>query len=702
MAWKIEGMSCAGCAAGVTRFLEKNGLQEVDVDFQTGEAAFVVPVPELALEPIREGIQQLGYAVVRQSDHSVQASNWKLWVSLAFTLPLLLSHAFLALDFHFPIGHNINFHLFLAAPPVLIGWYHFGNSAWQSLRNKVPNMDVLIFSGGAAATVYSLYGLVTANADFNFFETAAGIFTLVLLGNYLENRAVARTTSAIRDLSALQRVPAHRLLPDGRRQDVGAEDLALGDSVIIAEGEMLPADVAILSGVALLDESLLTGESLPVTRHPGELAFGGSRLFSGQVTATVKARGKDSLVGQMIALVKAARKDKPDLQRLADRVSAVFVPVVLTLSLLTLVVCWGLFAISFEAALLRAIAVLVISCPCALGLATPTAVMVGVGRLARNGVVIKGGSTLEILASLKTVVFDKTGTLTTGAFAVSEPHITVSKPQAYIKSIAYQLEKYASHPIATSLRHAYASDFDAALLPQFETIREEAGVGVHARDADGNAYFLGAWPSHLENQPNGDLFLLVNDSLWATMELTDQIRPEAPALIRWLKSQGIRTVLLSGDKEYKTRKVAETLGIANWNAEQLPEQKLSIIAALSGEGPTAMLGDGVNDAPALSRATVGISISTGSQLALHAAQVILMHGRIGALLPALHLSRVTVKTLKASLFWAFSYNLLAIPLAMGGYLNPAWGAVFMAFSDLIVIGNALGLHFRKMDTLPIG
>ena len=435
---------------------------------------------------------------------------------------------------------------------------------------------------------------------------------------------------------------------------------------------------------------------MPVLKKTGDLAIGGTRLFDGILEGKVKAKGRDAVVGNMIALVKMARNDKPALQRFADKMSAIFVPVVLLLSLATFLVAAFLFDISYQDALLRSIAVLVISCPCALGLATPTAVMVGVGRLAKSGVIIKGGATLEALGNLKTMVFDKTGTLTTGEFTISEPLTSRPDDAAYVKALCYQLEKISAHPIAKSILTSFESFNNPEILPVFTKVWEDKGVGVSGIDEKENLYFLGNWPAGKSKTPNADLFLLINNEVRASFIISDKVRTEAASVISGLKARNISTLILSGDNESKTKKVANDLGIDHYFSSKLPSEKLDIISRYSNENITAMIGDGVNDAPSLTRASVGISISNASQMAVQSAQVILMNGNLSKLLEAIDISKLTVITLKNSIFWAFSYNIVAIPLAMGGFLYPTSGALFMAFSYLIVIGNALFLNYRKL------
>jgi Cu+-exporting ATPase len=444
---------------------------------------------------------------------------------------------------------------------------------------------------------------------------------------------------------------------------------------------------------------MLTGESMPVSKRSGDSVIGGALLLSGNIRVTVRAVGKDTVLSQMIELVKTAQRDKPDIQRLADRISAIFVPAVVGISLLTLLLGYFVFDLAFRQALLNAIAVLVISCPCAMGLATPTAVMVGVGLMARNGILIKGGQTLEVLSRIQNFVFDKTGTLTTGDFKISNIQCeTADKPKVY--ALIHILEQHSSHPIAKALVHETAQDQSQEVFDPGELfIREEKGVGVIASAKDGRVYRLGSERILTDSAlitPLGAVYLTENDRLLAVVEIEDELKPETRQLIQWLHASGKNTVLLSGDKREKVEAVAQNLGIQRFFAAQLPQQKLDLIGTMSNEAPTAMIGDGINDAPALAKATVGISLSNASQVAIQSAQVVLMNGNVQRLSKALTISEKTVQTIRQNLFWAFAYNVVAIPIAAMGYLNPMWGALFMAFSDVVVIGNSIRLKYRNL------
>jgi Cu+-exporting ATPase len=697
----VEGMTCTNCASSVERFLRRRGLEDVTVDFASGEVRFHSK-GAIDLDEVRAGITKLGFRVI---EAGIPEPWWsiekKLTVSAVFTLPLLVQHIFMVAQVPYPAFlEDPLTQLALSMLPVAIGFHHFGGSAFRSLRGGVANMDVLIFLGSFAAFGYSIAGLVLGNPDMIFFETAATIITLVLLGNWLEHRSVRQTTGAIEELTRLQAGKARRLMPSGSVVELDLSEIAPGDVLLVNEGDRIPADGRISSGEALVDESHVTGESIPVTREAGEEVIGGSMLVRGSIRVEVTAVGEQALLGRMIELVKAARQDKPRLQRLADSISSIFVPLVVGISVLTFSLSVLVFALPFAEALMNSIAVLVISCPCALGLATPTAVTVGVGKLARQGILVKGASTLETLARIRRFVFDKTGTLTSGDFRILGIE-TYGENPAHIKSLIRELEQHSSHPIARSIVSALPADSAPSETDQaepfFMSIEETKGMGVSGTDSDGRVYVLGSWKSarHATSDDSHDVYLTCGNTLLATIDLEDDLREGARQAVSWLHSRGRETVVLSGDKESRVRQVAESLGISTWFAGQQPDEKLRQVARLSEDVPTAMVGDGINDSPALARATLGISLSTGSQAAIQSAQVVLLHGRLAQLPRAMKISDATLLTIRQNLFWAFAYNIVAIPIAAMGYLNPMWAALFMAFSDLIVVGNSLRLKWRR-------
>lgn len=699
--WSVDGMDCANCAAGITRFLERQGQEEVFVNFTTGEVRFEHPPTGKSLEILQAGLQKMGYTVVEpEAPTPFWTVERKLLVSAILAFPLLLDHLLMVLGLPTqPWFENYWVQFFWTLPVFFIGVFHFGTSAWGSLRNGMANMDVLIFLGSTAAFIYSIIGTLQQDGNLIYYETAATIIALVLLGNWIEKRAVRQTSGSIDALKDMQQVKARKIMPSGTIVEVDQKDLRIGDRVQINQGDAVPSDGTILQGQSSFDESLLTGESLPVLRQSGDRIIGGSLAVDGQVQVEITAVGKNTVLSQMIELVKTAQRDKPNIQKLADQISAIFVPVVVSLAILTLLGGWLIFQLPFTQALLNSIAVLVISCPCAMGLATPTAVTVGVGRLARMGVLVKGGQTLETFAQIQRFVFDKTGTLTTGQFRIANLRKEQNLPEDWTKYVV-ALEQHSSHPIAQSLVQ-HLSQHTTEDLPILADVQELRGLGMEGRDQAGRTWKVGSAKLLPETErafTSTTVLVLLDGFLVAELELADDLKPEARATISYLHQQQVETVLLSGDQTAKTEQVARALGIQTILAEQNPEQKLTHISQFADEKPTAMVGDGINDAAALSRATIGVSLSDASQAAIQSAEVVLLDGKLERLQAAFGLSKLTLKTIRENLFWAFSYNLVAIPLAMTGMLNPMWAALFMAFSDVIVIGNSIRLKYRSLRT----
>nr|WP_256534164.1 cation-translocating P-type ATPase [Lewinella sp. JB7] len=698
---RVDGMDCNNCAMSIQRFLERQGLQDVMVNFQTREVRYRRDDSVADAGAVRTGISKLGYTVVNDDDGADGGTDarrglsarQRLIICAVFTLPLLLGHFIMMTGLELPLLESGWTQFALALPVYLIGGLHFGRSALAGLRQRMLNMDVLIFLGATAAFVYSLVGLYLQEPRYYFFETAATIITLVLVGNWLEARAVERTTTAIGALTDLREETARAVMPSGTIVSLPVDEVRPGTLVRVNTGDRIPLDGIVREGGGSINEAMLTGESLPVVKNQGDRVLGGSILVSGQVTVEVTEAYRDGTLARIIELVKTAQSDKPQIQRLADRISAVFVPVVVVISLLTFVVGWLTGYASPTQALMNAIAVLLISCPCAMGLATPTAVMVGVGRLAGSGILIRGGSTVESLASIRQMVFDKTGTLTTGELEIGEFHVSPGEDAPVIRRLVFDLEGYSSHPIATSVRdYLWKQEMAEPGDPAYRRlageldVRETAGLGLRS----GNL-FLGA---ARDTELDADVVLRDGDRVLAWFTLTDRVREAAPDLVSSLHADGIETILLTGDRRAKADRVARQVGIDRVYAEQLPDEKLERISELSDRAPTAMVGDGINDATALSRADVGISLGGASAAALDAAQVVLMRDDLSLLVEGRRIAHLTVRTIRESLFWAFSYNIVAIPLAALGFLNPMWAALFMAFSDVVVIGNAIRLKRR--------
>ncbi|MDQ3051082.1 MAG: cation-translocating P-type ATPase [Bacteroidota bacterium] len=701
----VEGMTCTNCALGISRYLEKKGLKEVRVDFSSGEVAFEEVAPENRMEIVK-GISKLGYKVIEpETLAGVDAPfRWdtleiKFTISLFFTLPLI-AHMFL----NIPLLHNPVFQLILCTPVFLVGMLHFGKSAWASIKTGIPNMDVLITIGSVSAYVYSIAGMYffdagTEVSKYLFFETAATIITLVLLGNIIEKNSVKKTTTAIRDLAALQPVMANKITIQKDLSEqieaVSISEIKIQDPVLVNTGGAIPVDGKIYWGEATVDESALTGESLPVEKSIGETVMTGSVLLSGSIKVVTEKAGSQTVLSNIISLVKEAQHSRPEIQKLGDRVSAWFVPAVLLIALLTFLI--GHFAAGWDwsTALMNAVAVLVISCPCAMGLATPTAVAVGLGKAAKAGILVKGGATLELFDNIKTAVFDKTGTLTTGKFKIAALQTYNFDEQEAI-NILHSLEQHSEHPIAVSIVTGLSGRKSGWL--SFEKVEEKKGIGVSASDGAGNNYMLGSYQSHqhLTNDNSHTIYLSKNNVLIATVDLRDDIKPGAAEMIRLLIQSGIQPVLLSGDNEKRCREVAGELNINTVYSNQLPHEKTAVIKALKQQGKLLMVGDGINDAPSLATADLGISFGEATKIAINSAQVIILNNSdLLAVINAIRIGKLTMTTIRQNLFWAFFYNVVAIPFAAMGYLSPMVAAFSMAFSDVIVIGNSIRLKFRN-------
>jgi len=689
----VTGMHCNNCAISVHKLLEKKGLQHIYVDFASEEVKFAT-TDESVVPGVIKDIEGLGYHVIADmathKEPFYQKVENKFIFSLIFTIPLL---AHMVLPWHFL--HNPILQLILCLPVFILGCLHFGKSAISSLKGGVPNMDVLIFVGSSSAFIYSLIGtLQHLGENYLFYETCSTIITLVLLGNVFEKRSVSQTTSAVKDLVKIQQVNATRIVGD-QTEVISAKEVRPGDILLVNTGDKIPVDGDVLSGDASVDEAMLTGESIPVEKAKYDKVIGGTIVQHGNIRMIATKVGSNTVLSQIIELMKRAQSAKPPVQKLGDRVAAVFVPAVIGISLITFLLAYYAFDITFQKALMNAIAVLVISCPCAMGLATPTAVMVGLGRAAKNGILIKGGDTIEAVANTKFVVFDKTGTLTTGKFGIKAIKAEGDDIET-VRGVILAIEERSNHPIAQSLVAGLKGLPLTKLILKSAT--EDKGLGMRAEDVNGNSYFLGSGLKSEKAECGSDfnLFLYKNQQLLAKIAIQDDIKPEAAALITQLKKMGLVPVLLSGDRQAKCEQVAKAIGIEKVHAEQLPEQKLAIIDLYKKKGKTIMIGDGINDAPALTQADVGVSMNDASQVAIQSAKVVLLNTDLESVVKFMQISKHTLITIKQNLFWAFAYNVVAIPIAAIGLLNPMVGAFAMAFSDVVVIGNSLRLKRKKI------
>lgn len=704
--WKVEGMTCSNCALTIQQYLKNEGMSDVKIDLLQGDVSFEL-VEGKAEEKIKKGIEQLGYTVQEEDhhghDHGKGNRKWfrnhkqRLLFCLIFTLPLMMHMLDKWVHIHWLMNPWVQ--LGLCLPVYIVGMDFFGRSAIKSIRNGIPNMNVLVALGATAAFVYSLTGLLlNLGEEYLFFETSASIITLVFLGNYLEDTSIQSTQRALNKLARTQKVMANMLAYDGEGNEhvfpVENTTLQEGDLILIRSGEQVPADCKILSGDATVNESIITGESLPLAKKSKDKLIGGSIIVDGTVRAQVTAAAKDSVLANIINLVKRAQGEKPPVQQMADRISAIFVPVVLGIAAVTLVVNWVLLK-EFTPSLMRSIAVLVIACPCAMGLATPAAIAVGLGRAARNGVLFRNAKSLELFRNINRVVFDKTGTLTTGDFELAGFTLqTNDTTEDEFKQIAFSLEKYSNHPIARCIATTWKRKDEI----RWQKIEEVKGLGMKAISKTGDHYIAGSFEAAMAHTTDDthNVYILKNDQLLGWIDVKDEIRPEAIGVVQYLRQRNIRTILLSGDRKHKCVQLANFLGIDEVIAEKKPEEKLSVIEDLTLQGPTAMVGDGINDAPALAKATIGISLSEASQLAMQTADVVLMNQGIKNLPLSLGLGRHTYLTIKQNLFWAFFYNIIAIPVAALGFLQPTFAALVMGLSDVVLAINSVRLFVKRV------
>lgn len=707
--WKVEGMTCTNCALSINRYLEKEGLKDVKVNFIGGEVSFELNGSKTK-EQITKGIADLGYKVVNENGEPEIQNSSRPWrdkiqnvfsnhlqrflFCLPFTLVLMLH----MLPWHIHFLMNPWIQLAICIPVYIVGMSYFGVSAIKSLRRGIPNMNVLIAIGATAAFVYSLIGTISnLGMDFIFYETTATIITLVFLGEWVEHKSVATTQKELNKLASQQKVMANMIAFDDDHKElifpVENTKLHVGDLILIKTGEQVPIDCKILWGDVHVNEALLTGESKPIHKVKKDALIGGSLITDGTVKAQVTAIGKDTVLSNILTLVKQAQGEKPPIQQMADKISAIFVPAVLGIAVLTFLINYFAFDISGTSSLMRSIAVLVISCPCAMGLATPAAIAVGLGRAAKNGILFRNAKSLELFKNIRTVVFDKTGTLTKGNFKVTNFKSLVL-PEENFKQLIFSIEKYSNHPIAKAI----TADWKMNNAINWKKIEEIKGLGMKAEDAEGNMYLLGSYKTVASQTEDisHTAYLLQNEKMIGWFDMEDEIRTESAAVISYLHAKNIQTILLSGDSLERTKKIADSLGIDKIYAEKTPEEKLQIIEQLNNQAPVAMVGDGVNDAPALAKATIGISMSDATQLAVQSAQVVLMNKGIQHLPLALGLGKHTFKTIKGNLFWAFIYNIVAIPIAAMGLLQPGLAALAMGFSDVVLAINSVWLNYKKV------
>lgn len=717
----IYGMTCAACSNRIEKVLSKiDGVENAVVNLANETATVTFYRNVVTEQDIIDKIKTIGYdAKVRRSKEKTDSykekerkkMRTKLIIAAALSIPLLLT----MLDhlFGIPVPNillNPWFQFALATPiQFIIGW-QFYESAYKNLKTKNANMDVLVALGTSAAYFYSLYEAVLTIGNPNYiphlyFETSAILITLILLGKYLEKNAKSKTTEAISKLLQLQAKEA-RVIRDGKEMMIPIEEVVVSDRIIIKPGEKIPVDGVIVKGTTSVDESMLTGESIPIEKQVGAKVIGATINLNGTIEMEAEKVGEDTALASIVQAVEAAQGDKAPIQRMADVISSYFVPIVVGIAFITFIIWITLVTPGqLEPSLTAAIAVLVIACPCALGLATPTSIMVGTGKGAQSGILFKGGEHLENTHQLTTIVFDKTGTITKG-----KPEVTDFTGDESLLQLVASAEKGSEHPLAEAVvTYAQNKNMELMETEQFEAI---PGHGIRAV-VDGKELFIGTrklmrdhgidideqeeMMYRLENEGKTAMFIAVDYKYAGIIAVADTVKDTAKEAMEQLKAMNIELVMLTGDNERTAKAIADQVGINRVIAEVLPEQKAEKIKQLQAEGKkVAMVGDGINDAPALATADIGIAIGTGTEVAIEAADVTIMAGELLLVPKAIRLSGSTIRNIKQNLFWAFAYNTIGIPIAAAGLLAPWIAGAAMAFSSVSVVLNALRLKSVKI------
>ena len=713
---KITGMRCAACSGSVERAVSNiDGVTSVSVNLATGTARVVY---EGAVSDvfIIEKIKSLGFGaslleeINEEEEKEKERLNQKrrlisLIASAVLTFPLILGMVFHFLGLHgFSFLHNQYFQLILATPVQFIIALPFYKGAYHSLKGKSPNMDVLVSLGTLTAYFYSLYNVLSGNVSgMNglYFESSMTIITLILLGKYFEERAKSKTSSAIDKLLGLRAKEAH-LYKDGEITEVPIETVKVGDILVVKPGEKVPLDGKIVFGSSDINESMLTGESLPVFKEENDTVYGGTLNTSGSFRIEVTAIGEDTALSHIIKLVRDAQGNKAPIQRLADKISAIFVPSILVIALLTLVL-WLIFSGDISRSIINAVSVLVIACPCSLGLATPTAIMVGTGLGAENGILIKGGEELERASNINTIVFDKTGTITKGEPSVRSV-ICLSGEETDLIRLTASAEKLSEHPLGEAIVH-YALSKGLSLY-EVENFTAHQGKGISA-SVSGRKLIIGN--ARLMNENNIDISLRPqkedcttiyaseNGALTGIFEIADTVKETSKEAMNKLSLMGIETIMITGDNPLIAKSVADKVGIKTVIADVLPDKKAEEIKKLKEQNKfIAMVGDGINDAPALAEANIGIAMGNGADIAIEASNITIPGGDLLLIPATIRLSKLTMRKIKQNLFWAFIYNSIGIPFAALGFLNPIIAGGAMALSSVSVVSNSLLLKRKNI------
>jgi Cu+-exporting ATPase len=728
---RVSGMTCAACSARVEKKLDSlEGVKAANVNLGTEKATVEYLPEQITVADLIKAVRSVGYEAeivedisrdqeMEEKEAEIQNLRILLVISIALSLPLLLSMLLSILGWDWAGTawlHNQYFQLIIATPIQFLIGARFYQQSYYALRSGSANMDVLIAMGTSAAYFFSLYNVFFEEVGLGmmkslYFETSAIIITLVLLGKYFEAVAKGKTSEAIRKLAALQAKTA-RVVREGVEVDIPIEEVEIGDIVIVRPGEKVPVDGRIVEGHSSLDESMLTGESIPVDKQIGDMVFGATINKFGTFKLEATRIGKETALAQIIKMVEDAQGSKAPIQKIADQVAGVFVPTVLAIAAVTFVI-WYLLGQGINQALFSAVAVLVIACPCALGLATPTAIMVGTGKGAENGILIKGGEHLEAAYKLNAVVVDKTGTITKGIPELTDVLSLGDLEPDDILQLASIAEKRSEHPLGVAIAARAIEVFGQLSEPDsFEAI---PGRGVQAV-VDGKTVYVGTRRlmrekgidieglesriTELEDQGKTAMLMAVEDKLAGILAVADTVKESSPEAIADLQNMGIEVYMITGDNHRTADAIARQVGIRHVLAEVLPENKAEQVNQLQAEGKiVAMVGDGINDAPALATAHIGMAMGTGTDIAMEAADITLMRGDLRTIPAAIRLSRQTMRKIKQNLFWAFIYNIIGIPIAALGMLNPVIAGAAMAFSSVSVVTNSLTLRrFNPLES----
>lgn len=702
----LGGMTCAACAARIEKVLNKQAGMTAAVNFATESAEVTFPAGMWAPEALIALVEKAGYSAhVEQdarddaADKAAQMLRERTHFVIAAVLTLPLMAGMFSLDGHAELLPRW-LQWLLATPVQFWAGARFYRGAWKSLRGGAANMDVLVALGTSMA--YGLSAVVTWagwHDQHVYFEAGAAVITLVILGKWLEARAKGKTSSAIAELMKLQPKTA-RIEQDGEVREVPITALKVGDIVIVRHGESIPVDGEVIEGQAAVDESMLTGESLPVEKRAGSQVYAATRNQDGMLKCRATSVGSQTQLAEIVRLVAAAQGSKAPIQRLADQISGVFVPVVVAISVLTFGLTWWL-AGDFTMSVISAVSVLVIACPCALGLATPTAVMVGIGRGAQHGVLFRNAAALEHAEKIDVLVVDKTGTLTEGKPAVVEVEALADESVERLLQLAASLEQGSEHPLARAILQS-ANGQPLLTVSQFAVTAGQGVSGV----VDAQELHVGvpSWVASLTSEQEARIQAQAvqgrtlagvarNGQLIGLIAIADAIRPSSAAAVKRLRAMGVEVVMMTGDNAATAQAIAKEAGVERFRAQVLPQDKAAFVQQLKREGKfVAMAGDGVNDAPALAAADVSFAMGAGSDVAIEAADVTLMHSDLRALVDAVSLSRATLGKIRQNLFFAFIYNVLGIPLAAFGMLNPVIAGAAMAMSSVSVVSNSLLLR----------